>query len=159
MERKEWFGVVAMIVSLAGLAWGLGFYEHAVEARIGQQDASFAAFARPMVRAAAIISLSLIVWGSVFFPAWWLLGKLNARCWFGHRKKYVGLSLRSEFRCDVGNHPFHWKRAYVFRWVCDQDRCNACGETCMGDRGAWKVEYGRIAIDEKTWASAGEPKP
>jgi len=90
-------------------------------------------------------------------------------CWFfGHDKKYVALEKWSWSRGDCTNdsHPTHLDfekkekdgtpysvPCFIGRWVCT--KCPTLGLKCIGSvyQGAWKIEQGEIAVDEKEWAN------
>lgn len=117
----------------------------------------------PVFKVAAVIALSLVIWAAIFFPAFWLLDKLNVRCWFGHKKKWVAVYLFRDGRCPAssthgtyaGSYHDRWEYVQVGRWLCEREKCLAMGEECFGDasKKRYAIEYGRLVKDEKVWAN------
>lgn len=117
----------------------------------------------PIFKAASAIALSLVIWAAIAFPAMWLLEKVNARCWFGHRKKWLAVYLFSYGHCPAkethgtyeGSFHERWEYVQIGRWVCEREGCLGMGEKCFGDasKKRYTIEYGRLVKDEKVWAN------
>lgn len=105
---------------------------------------------------AAIIGGSLLVWAAILFPVMWLSEKVNARCWFGHKKKWVAVCDRKTLCLLHVNATWHLDNPFqVARWVCDRRGCRSMGEKCLGETrfGVWTVQHGELVCDEKKWAN------
>lgn len=78
-------------------------------------------------------------------------------CRSGHKKKYVELSMYTNYDCKdhfrVHSENDEWWGTKA-RWICVEDGCAAYGEDCFGSKKVfWKIEHGQVVPDKKLMES------
>ena len=165
MKFKDWWGALLLAASMAATATILAF-----ESIRPDNVIHFLGFYKKVFVGAAVITTAMLLWLAVTIPAWWLFGKLNVRCWFGHRKKWLAVYLFNSYNTPTRCGPCpakdshksewyessaHWDVVQIGRWVCERPGCLAMGEKCFGDasKKRYTIEYGKLVKDEKVWAN------
>lgn len=162
MKLKDWWGALLMSAAMAATATILAF-----ESIQSNGVVQFLSFYKKVLVGAAVITTAMFLWLAVVVLATWLFGKLNVRCWFGHRKKWLAVYLFCSSPCrgecpakdSHGGNWYdsknHWDTVQIGRWVCERPGCLAMDEKCFGDasRKRYTIEFGRLVKDEKVWAN------
>lgn len=105
---------------------------------------------------AAALGWSIAFWLRASFLRW-----VSQKCRDGHKKKYVALNYWTNVDCKAhGRHTSNgseWWSTWA-TWKCDEPDCSAVGEDCLGTLADWRIEFGKVVVDEKSLATRKERK-
>lgn len=93
----------------------------------------------------------------LWIKTWWKEWS-SKKCRSGHKKKYVELSMYTNYDCKGQHWQIHTENdewwATVARWVCQEPDCAAYGTDCFGSKKIfWKIEHGEVVHDKKLMES------
>jgi len=91
--------------------------------------------------------------------AWWRAWK-SKLCRSGHKKKFTRVFLSYDWNCPVEGHPIHGDLDWVWagEWFCEEPGCLKTAFDCFGTVGEYKIEFGKVVIDEKAMANPQKRK-
>jgi hypothetical protein len=105
---------------------------------------------------AAAFGWSIAFWIRASYRSW-----ASDKCNSGHKKKYVALTCWTNVDCKVhGRHTSdgsEWWSTWA-TWKCETQDCTAVGEDCLGTLADWRLEYGKVVVDEKSLATRKDRK-
>lgn len=95
--------------------------------------------------------ISAAAWAVIYYIRDRWTSFMSRKCRSGHKKKYLRFERWTNIDCK--KHSRHnsndeWWSTWAL-WMCEEPGCNATGEDCFGTKGEWKIEFGKMVLDEK----------
>lgn len=102
---------------------------------------------------------SAVGWLIAFAIRAWFRSWRSKKCRSGHQKKYTRVFRCYDWHCPRPEHPVHGDIEWVWagEWFCEESGCLKVGFDCFGTSGDYKIEFGKVVIDEKAMAN-NEPR-